>query len=92
MEINKWSDPARLNKLQQGQQEIFHELYDDFAPILYSAVVRLVKGKEAQELLLEKIFIRIARRMASFDRRKQSLFTWIFAILQEQLLDYHENS
>ena len=88
----KWQDEARLERLKKGDQELRRQLYDEYAPALYSAICRLVPQTHDREQLMMEVFATIFAQLPSFHPDHQRLFSWMHSILHLRLVDWHERS
>lgn len=90
MEQMRWRDRHYIDRLKQGNRELQQQLYDDYAPVFYSSLCRLVSCSNARDQLLTEIFISIFRQLPDFNQERQTLFSWMYSIVQQHLIEWHE--
>jgi RNA polymerase sigma-70 factor (ECF subfamily) len=73
--------------LKSGSKEAFDVLYKNYAPALYGIISRIVKSDETAQDVLQETFVRVWRKMASYDSSKGSLFTWLLNIARNGAID-----
>ncbi|KAA5534591.1 hypothetical protein F0919_08190 [Taibaiella lutea] len=62
---------------QKGDKRAFGLLYDQFAPVLFSVISRIVKDGKIAELALSKAFIQIWQNRKSYCTQKGSITVWL---------------
>ena len=79
----KFSD-AEMVKLIQSQSKAGAEaLYDQYKPVLFLTIIRIVCRKDAAEIILEKSFVQIRATIALFDEQEKPLLTWMLNIAKK---------
>lgn len=71
-----------------GDRRAFAALYDRLAPPLFSLVLRMVGDHAAAEDVFQEIFLRIWRRLPTYDGRRSSVFTWAVTIARSKAIDH----
>ena len=77
-----------VNLLQSKSREAFSVLYDSYAEALYGTICRMVANKAAAEDLLQDVFIKIWKKIDSYDSTRGTLFTWMINITRNICIDY----
>ena len=73
------SDLALIRKTAEGDREAFETLYRRFYPRLYRYLVRLMRGEEMVEDILNEVMLVVWQRAGSFEERSRPS-TWILGI------------
>jgi DNA-directed RNA polymerase specialized sigma24 family protein len=76
-----------IEMLKKKNQKAISILYDQYAPVLYGAILRIVKSQLPAELILEQTFLRIAEQVHSYNGQT-TFFTWMFVIARKTALEY----
>ena len=70
-------------QLKQRNHYAFKELYDKYAPALYSVICQMVSNKETADQVLEKVFYTIWQNIKSYEPSRERLFTWMLKIARQ---------
>jgi DNA-directed RNA polymerase specialized sigma24 family protein len=62
---------------QKGDKKAFELLYDQFAPVLFSVISRIVKDGKIAELALSKAFMQIWQNRKSYCTQKGCIIVWL---------------
>lgn len=62
-------------------------LYDNYSAALLGVIYRIVDDKEAAEDILQEVFVKIWKSIASYDNTKGKLFTWLINIARNAAID-----
>lgn len=75
-------------QLQHRNRDAFNSLYDNYSDALYGIVLKIVKYDDAlAQDLTQDAFIKIWTNIASYDKTKGSLFTWMLNIARNTAID-----
>jgi RNA polymerase sigma factor (sigma-70 family) len=77
-----------VNLLQSKSREAFSILYDSYADALFGTICRMVNNKVAAEDLLQDVFVKIWKKIDSYDPARGTLFTWMINIARNICIDY----
>ncbi len=77
-----------LNLLQQKSERGFSQLYDNYADALFSVTYQIVKNKEIAEDLLQDIFVKIWKKIDTYDEARGTLYTWMLNIARNTSIDF----
>ena len=80
-------DVRLLDQIAKRDQGAFAELYDRYAPIVFTLVSRIVKSSADAEDLLQDIFLQIWGKSGTYVREKGSVYTWIVTISRNKAID-----
>ena len=77
-----------IKLLQQGDNEGYGKLYDNYAPMLFGIICRIVGEKEDAENLLQDCFVKIWRNIGQYDAAKGRFATWLINIARNTAIDF----
>src|SRR3569833_137601 len=77
-----------VSLLQLKNREAFSLLYDSYSEAIYGVICRMVTDKAAAEDLLQDVFVKIWRKIESYDAARGTLFTWMINIARNICIDY----
>jgi len=80
-------DIRLLEKVVQRDQTSFAALYDRYASLIYTMVLRMVKSTDEAEDLLQEIFMKIWNQAEMFAGSKGSVYTWVVTIARRKAID-----
>jgi RNA polymerase sigma-70 factor, ECF subfamily len=81
-------DLQLMAKVTGRDQTAFEQLYDRYAPVVYTMVLRIVKTPEVAQDLLQEIFLAIWNKSSSFSEARGSVYTWIMSLARNRSLDF----
>lgn len=82
-----YSEQELVMLLQQGDEQVFSYLYDNYSGALYGIVNSIVTDKEIANDVLQNVFVNIWRKITSYDPAKGRLFTWMLNIARNAAID-----
>ena len=82
-----WSEQQLVLALQQKDKTALSYLYDHYSGALFGVIVRIVKDQTLAEDILQETFVRIWRKISSYDPQKARLFTWMLTIARNRAID-----
>ncbi len=74
--------------LQSGENDGYETLYDNYAPMLFGIICRIVGNNEDAENLLQDCFIKIWRNIQQYDATKGRFATWLINIARNTAIDF----
>jgi RNA polymerase sigma-70 factor, ECF subfamily len=77
-----------LHLLQQKNERGFSLLYDNYANALFSIIYQISKNKNTAEDLLQETFIKIWKKIDTYDETKGTLYTWMLRIARNISIDF----
>lgn len=80
-------DLRLLLRVKNGDQAAFAELYDRYAPLVFSMVVRIVQETAEAEDVVQEIFLTVWNKVSLFNEEKGSVYTWIVTITRRKAID-----
>ena len=81
-------DLQLMAKVTGRDQTAFEQLYDRYAPVVYTMVLRIVKTPDVAQDLLQEIFLAIWNKSSSFSEARGSVYTWIMSLARNRSLDF----
>lgn len=82
-----YSEAELVEKLQNQDTEAFSLLYDNYSSALYGIINTIVKDDEVAQDILQDVFVKIWKSVASYKREKGTLFTWMLNIARNTSID-----
>src|SRR5579864_6242519 len=80
------TDAALVHKITQRDEAALSALYDRYAAMLSSVLVRILRDTQAAEEILQDIFYQIWRNAAQFDSSRGSLPGWLLVIARNRAI------
>ena len=65
-----------------------NDLYDRYARLTYSLILRIVRNPSTAEDLVQETFLRIWNRVQSFDAERGALGAWVLTVARNRAIDY----
>ncbi|NJL12196.1 MAG: sigma-70 family RNA polymerase sigma factor [Microscillaceae bacterium] len=73
--------------LKQKNRRSFESLYQNYSPALYGLCLKVLKAEEWAQEALQDSFVKIWRKIDTYDESKGRLFTWILNIARNTAID-----
>ncbi len=80
-------DLRLLLRVKNGDQAAFAELYDRYAPLVFSMVMRIVQETAEAEDVVQEIFLTVWNKVSLFNEERGSVYTWIVTITRRKAID-----
>jgi RNA polymerase sigma-70 factor, ECF subfamily len=80
------SDAALVRRILQRDEAALAELYDRYAGMLTSVLVRILHDQQAAEEILQDIFYQLWRSAGQFDESRGSLPGWLMVIARNRAI------
>jgi len=80
-------DSELLVRVGAGDEAAFAQLYDRFAPGLYSLILKMMRDEREAEDVLQEGFTHLWRRATTYDPARSSAFTWAVMIFRHKAID-----
>ena len=74
-------------RMSSGDEDAFATFYDRFAPGLFSMIYGILRDQKESEDVLQEAFVQMWKRIATYDARRSSLFTWAVMISRHKAID-----
>jgi len=76
-----------LDKVKQGDEAAFAELYDAYSAALYGVVLKICGTEAEANDALQASFVKIWKYAPKYDKAKGSPFTWMLNIARNTAID-----
>ncbi len=76
-----------FERVQHGDQAAFAEIYDAVAPMVFSAVSRVLRDPAMSEEVTQEVFVEVWTHAARFDPEKAAVSTWAVTIARRRAID-----
>lgn len=80
-----------IRRCKAGDQEAFAMLYDQYKLLVYRAASLMLDDPQDAEDVLQDVFIRVYRSLASYDNAKGAFTTWLHQITVNTCLNRHRH-
>jgi RNA polymerase sigma-70 factor (ECF subfamily) len=80
-------DTILLTLIRRGDESAMTALYDRYATVLYSVLLRVLHHKERAEEILRELFLEIWRRPEEFLDVRGSLGAWLAVVARNRAID-----
>jgi RNA polymerase sigma-70 factor (ECF subfamily) len=84
---NNLSQEELVDLLLQRNRKAFEKLYDDYSAALYGLAFKILKDEAPAEDALQEAFVRIWKKIHTYDASKGRLFTWMLNITRNIAID-----
>ena len=81
--INAQQARAIISGVQNGNRQHFEKLYDNYAPLLLGAIIRIVKDEPLAASVLKDTFIKVRKDMIEGYCTEDNLCTWMLSIARK---------
>jgi RNA polymerase sigma-70 factor (ECF subfamily) len=88
---NIYDEKELLDRLRQGEQQAFTQLYHLYSERLYGNLLKLVKSPAVAEEILQDIFIRIWEKRQTIDIHT-SFRSYLFRIGENKVIDFYRRA
>ncbi len=68
--------------------EAVEEIYDRYAPIMYTLIFRIVSDQKLAEEILKDVFLLFSKNIDKFDYRSNSVCTWLITLARNKAVDF----
>ncbi|MBC7863905.1 MAG: sigma-70 family RNA polymerase sigma factor [Bacteroidia bacterium] len=83
-----YSEDELISLLKAGSQQAFSYLYDHYSKAIYGIIFNIV-GEEAEaEDVLQQFFLKVWKSIATYEKEKGRLFTWMLNIARNSAIDF----
>lgn len=77
-----------VNRLKNRDESAMGEVYDRFAPTLYGVASKVVRSDEIAQDVVQDSFVKIWRKVETYDSSKGTFFTWMLNITRNTAIDF----
>jgi len=80
-------DHALMERIQRRDEQALAKLYDRYASVLYTLVLRIVPTSEEAEDILQEIFLQVWNKSNSFLQNRGTVYSWLVALARNKAID-----
>lgn len=84
---NSLTDAEIMLKISGYDSKSLEQLYDRYAPILYTLIKKIVTDKETAEEILSDVFVIVWRQIDQFDFKVNNVYTWLITLTRNKAID-----
>lgn len=81
------ADAGLLRAIARGDESAFAALYEQYSPILFGLLLRIVRDRPEAEDVLQEVFLQIWQQAANFDAARGRPFTWLVTLTRSRAID-----
>jgi RNA polymerase sigma factor (sigma-70 family) len=85
---NKYTEEELVSLLKAKDMPAFNALYDYYSGALFGVISRVITTEKIAEDILQDVFVKIWKSIASYDESKGRLYTWMLNIARNSSIDY----
>lgn len=87
IENNSLKDAEIMLKVAGYDSKALEQLYDRYAPVLYTLIKKIVADKDTAEEILSDVFVIIWRQIDQFDFKTNNTYTWLITLARNKAID-----
>jgi RNA polymerase sigma-70 factor, ECF subfamily len=91
-ELNADKHKELVSALSSGDISAFAPIYESYSPMVYGLVLKIVNDPKEAENLLQEVFIKVWKKIDTYDPDKGSFATWIINIARNTGIDFTKTS
>lgn len=76
-----------VQRVAQGDRDAFSELYDDYANMVFSVAMGMLRNQASAEDAAQDVWVKVWNAAATYDGSRASVSTWIVVITRRHVLD-----
>lgn len=80
-------DDEILARVGRGDEDGLSLLYDRYARVVYSLVLRIVQNRQVAEELTQEVFVRVWQQAGAFQKERGRFTSWMFGIAHHLAID-----
>ena len=77
---------------QNGQNEAFGELYDEYIQRIYKFIYFKTHHRESAEDLTSRVFIKAFEKIKTYNEGKSSFSVWLYRIARNTVIDHYRTN
>jgi RNA polymerase sigma-70 factor (ECF subfamily) len=86
------TDPELAARLKRRDPQALADLYDRYARLAYSLIVRIVRDSGVAEDLTQETFLRVWNHAQAFNSERGTLGPWLLTVARNRAIDYLRSS
>ena len=80
-------DGEIMLKVEGYDSKALEQLYDRYAPIVYTLIKKIVTDKDTAEEILSDVFVIVWRQIDNFDFKTNNVYTWLITLARNKAID-----
>jgi len=84
---NSLTDAEIMLKVAGYDSKALEQLYDRYAPILYTLIKKIITDKDTAEEILSEVFVTVWRQIDQFDFKTNNVYTWLITLARNKAVD-----
>jgi RNA polymerase sigma-70 factor (ECF subfamily) len=84
---NSLTDFEIMLKVAGYDSKALEQLYDRYAPILYTLIKKIITDKDTAEEILSEVFVIVWRQIDQFDFKSNNVYTWLITLTRNKAID-----
>jgi RNA polymerase sigma-70 factor, ECF subfamily len=80
-------DRSSMERLRAGDERALEDLYDRHADLLYSLILRIVRGAAEAEEVLQETWLQAWRRAGAYDPSRGTVGAWLVTLARSRAID-----
>jgi RNA polymerase sigma-70 factor (ECF subfamily) len=89
--IDQEADLRCIERIADGQSQALEELYDRYAPLVFSVVRKILRREEDAEEALQDTWLQLWRKPHAYDPKRGSVAAWLVTVGRSRALDLYRN-
>jgi RNA polymerase sigma-70 factor (ECF subfamily) len=86
-DYKSFTDSQIIQKVTDYDSKALEELYDRYAPILYSLIKKIVTDQKVAEELLTDIFVIVWEKSSILNSSANNVYTWLVTLARNKAVD-----
>ena len=89
--IDQEDDLRCIERIADGQSQALEELYDRYAPLVFSVVRKILRHEEDAEEALQDTWLQLWRKPHAYDPKRGSVAAWLVTMGRSRALDLYRS-
>jgi len=89
--IDQEDDLRCMERIADGQSQALEELYDRYAPLVFSVVRKILRHEEDAEEALQDTWLQLWRKPNAYDPKRGSVAAWLVTVGRSRALDLYRS-
>jgi len=85
--VHTYTEDQLVALLKAQSREAFNYLYDNYSPVLFGVIKRIVHDDETAQDVLQDAFVKIWNNIAQYDASKGRMYTWMINVTRNAAID-----
>jgi len=89
--IDQDDDLRCIERIADGQSQALEELYDRYAPLVFSVIRKILRHEEDAEEALQDTWLQLWRKPHAYDPKRGSVAAWLVTMGRSRALDLYRS-